>query len=145
MLTDLEIALEGTHVFAEYKPQVIPQNQGHPFIEALPDRVSIDQFIDILSSVPPVLPENRELSVEDRLEFVQQIRPTFWLPFPSHYDKYRNLYTMIKIGYQSRNPLHAIYNKQFAIGVDNIFDAGIDENGANLAGNVHTAQSLVEM
>jgi len=145
MLNDSMVELKGTHVFAEYKPQVIPQNQGNPFIEALPERVSIEQFIDQLSSVPPVLPEYKDLSVEDRLEFVQQIKPTFWLPFPTHYDKYRNLYTMLKIGYQSRNPLHAIYNRQFAIGMDNIFEAGIDENGANLAGNVHTAQSLVEI
>lgn len=130
---------------AQYKQQLIPQNQDNPFIEAIPDRVTMEQFIDVLSSVPPVLPDYRNLSVEDRLEFVQQIKPHFWLTLPSHYDKYRNIYSMIKIGYQSRNPLQAVYNRQFAIGVDKIFQAGIDENGANLAGVVQTAQSHVEI
>lgn len=145
MLNESMASMNGVHVVAEYKQQIIPQNQGNPFIEALPDRESIGQFIDQLTLLPPTLEEYKELSVEDRLEFVQQIKPNFWLPLPTHYDKYRNVYTMIKIGYQSRNPLHAIYNKQFAIGVDKIFEAGVDNNGVNLVGNVHTAQSMVEI
>ncbi|WP_248565401.1 AAA family ATPase [Paenibacillus sp. L3-i20] len=130
---------------AQYKQQLIPQNQGNPFIEAIPDRVTIEQFIDLLSSTPSVLPEYMKLPVEDRLEFVQQIKPHFWLTLPSHFDKYRNIYYMIKIGYQSRNPLNAAYNRQFAIGVDKIFQGGIDQNGANIAGVVQTAQSHVEI
>lgn len=145
MLNDSFAGLKGTHCMAEYRQQLIPQNQGNPFIEALPTRLNIEQFIDSLSSYPVILPEYKTLGVEDRLEFVQQIKTGFWLPEPAHYDKYRNLYTMLKIGYQSRNPLHTIYNRQFAMGWDKIFESGIDENGANLAGNVQTAQSLVEI
>lgn len=145
MLNESMVLMNGVHVVADYKQQIIPQNQGNPFIEALPDRESVEQFIDQLTLVPPTLEEYKELSAEDRLEFVQQIKPNFWLPLPTHYDKYRNVYTMIKIGYQSRNPLHAIYNKQFAVGVDKIFEAGVDNNGINLVGNIHTAQSMVEI
>jgi hypothetical protein len=137
--------LKGTHCMAEYKKQIIPQNQGNPYVEALPNRLNENQFIDALHSVPLVLKKHRTLSAEDRLEFVQQIKPSFWLPYPTHYDKYRNLYTMIKIGYQSRNPMHTMYNRQFAMGWDKIFEVGMDENGANLAGNVQTAQSLAEI
>jgi hypothetical protein len=137
--------LKGTHIIAKYIEQIIPKNQGNPFIEALPNRVDISTFIDALSSAPPIDSKYNNLCIEDRLEFVQQIRPDFWLPLPAHYDKYRNLYTMIKMGYQSRNPMHAMYNRQFAVGWDEIFKAGIDESGANLAGNVQTAQSLVEI
>lgn len=135
----------GLHVAAQYKEQINPKNRENPFIEALPDRIDIDSFIDILSSEPPKDTRFKQLPVEDRLELVQQIKPDFWLPFPAHYDKYRNLYSMIKLGYQSRNPLQAIYNRQFAVGLDNIFKAGLDGEGRNLAGNVHTAQSLVEI
>lgn len=139
------VGLKGTHIYARYKEQVNPKNQGNPFIEALPARVDINTFIDALSSVPPLDSKYNNLCIEDRLEFVQQIRPDFWLPLPSHYEKYRNLYSMIKIGYQSRNPMYAIHNRQFAIGWKEIYKAGTDEKGANLAGNVHTAQSLAEI
>lgn len=139
------INLKGTHCMASYITQILPQNQGNPFIETLPNRLNEEEFIDVLHSVPPLINDYELLSIEDRLEFVQQIKPSFWLPYPAHYDKYRNLYTMIKIGYQSRNPMHAMYNRQFALGWDKIFKAGIDENGANLAGNVQTAQSHVEI
>ncbi|WP_260612482.1 TniB family NTP-binding protein [Paenibacillus popilliae] len=145
MSNDGIIGLYGTHIFAKYTDQINPKNQGNPFIEALPDRVDISDFIDMLSSAPPLESKYINLCVEDRLEFVQQIMPDFWLPLPTHYEKYRNLYSMIKIGYQSRNPMHVMYNRQFAVGWDNIFKAGIDENGANLAGNVQTAQSLAEI
>ncbi|CAM3938021.1 ATP-binding protein [Cohnella lubricantis] len=137
--------LNGTHIYAKYNEQVIPKNQGNPFIEALPERIDLSTFIDALYSVPPLDSKYNNLCVEDRLEFVQQIRPDFWLPLPSHYEKYRNLYSMIKIGYQSRNPMHAIFNRQFAIGWEEIFKAGTDEKAANLAGNMHTAQSLAEI
>ncbi|WP_330707071.1 AAA family ATPase [Paenibacillus polymyxa] len=137
--------LKGTHVLAKYNEQINPKNIGNPFIEALPDRTDLETFIDVLSSSPPRDKKFNNLSSEDRLEFVQQIRPDFWLPLPTHFEKYLNLYTMIKIGYQSRNPLHAMYNRQFSIGWDEIFKAGVDENGANLAGNIQTAQSHVEI
>ncbi|EKN70394.1 hypothetical protein BAZO_01302 [Schinkia azotoformans LMG 9581] len=137
--------LEGVHCLAEYKEQIVPENQGNPFIEALPNRLGADAFSDALFSAPMFRPEFLELEVEDRIELSQQIRPSFWLPFPSHYDKYRGLYTMIKIGYQSRNPLTAVYNRQFAIGWDKILENGLDENGANIAGNIPTAQSLSEI
>ncbi|WP_342410205.1 AAA family ATPase [Paenibacillus sp. FSL R10-2778] len=135
----------GLHVTALYKEQMNPRNRGNPFIEALPERVQTESFIDALTSEPPRSPEFNQLPIEDRLELVQQIRPDFWVPFPSHYDKYRNLYSMIKLGYQSRDPLQAMYNRQFAIGIDNIFKAGVGDDGRNLAGNIHTSQSLVEI
>jgi len=113
--------LKGTHIIAEYKEQLIPKNQGNPFIESLPDRIDVNTFFVALSSEPPLDNKYNNLGVEDRLELVQQIRPDFWLPLPTHYDKYRNLYTMIKMGYQSRNPMHAMYNRQFAIGWNEIF------------------------
>jgi hypothetical protein len=137
--------LDGTHCKAEYKDQVVPENRGNPFIEAIPNRLDIDQFIDTLYSLPEFDSSFLKFGAEDRLSLVQQIKPSFWLPFPSHYDKYRGLYNMVKIGYQSRNPLSAIYNRQFAIGWDEIYESGLNDEGKNIAGNVQTAQSLAEI
>ncbi|MCA0151138.1 AAA family ATPase [Rossellomorea vietnamensis] len=140
-----ELRIEGVHCKAEYKEQFNEANQGNPFIEALPNRLGVEQFYNQLYSAPRIKKDHLNLEIEDRLELVQQIRPSFWLPMPNHYDKYRGLYTMIKIGYQSRNPLLAIFNKQFAIGWDKILEGGLDDNGANIAGNIQTAQSSCEI
>lgn len=137
--------IKGVHCKAVYKEQIVLQNQNNPFIEAIPVRLDKEQFYDNLNSKPLFKPDYLKLGVEDRLELVQQIKPSFWMPFPSHYDKYRVIYNMIKIGYQSRNPLQPIYNKQFAMGWDKILESGIDENGVNLAGNIQTAQSATEI
>jgi hypothetical protein len=137
--------LKGIHCMAEYKEQVLSQNRENPFIEAIPSRLGVDEFYDKLYSTPTFKSGDLRLEVEDRLEMVQQIKPSFWLPLPNHYDKYRGLYNMIKIGYQSRNPLLPMYNRQFAIGHDKILEGGLDENGANIAGNIQTAQSLAEI
>ncbi|TYS57428.1 ATP-binding protein [Sutcliffiella horikoshii] len=137
--------LKGLHCKAKYSRQIVPENQGNPFIEAIPNRLGLDEFYDRLHSVPKFEEGFLKLDIEDRLELVQQIKPSFWTPLPAHYEKYRGLYNMIKIGYQSRNPLNAMYNRQFAIGWDKIFENGIDKNGTNLAGNIQTAQSLAEI
>jgi hypothetical protein len=138
-------SLKGIHCIAEYKIQVIPENRGNPFIEALPNRLSMDDFFDALYSAPKLEDGYSNLGVEDRIALVRQIKPSFWLPIPNHYNKYRGLYNMLKIGYQSRNPRTAMYNRQFAIGLDKILESGLDENGANIAGNVQTAQSMAEI
>ncbi|MEH7299917.1 ATP-binding protein [Neobacillus drentensis] len=137
--------LKGIHCKAEYKEQIIEEHKGNPFIEAIPRKVKVEDFFERLYSVPSFKDEYLDLDAEERLTLVQQIKPSFWLPFPSHYDKYRALYNMIKIGYQSRNPLLPMYNRQFAIGWDKIFEKGLDKNGANFAGNIQTAQSLAEI
>ncbi|MEH7125589.1 AAA family ATPase [Bacillus sp. JJ1773] len=137
--------LKGIHCKAEYHEQIVLQNSGNPFIEAIPNRLDLNEFYDRLYSTPQFEPEHLKLGVEDRIELIQQIKPSFWLPLPSHYDKYRMVYNMIKIGYQSRNPLLPMYNRQFAIGWDEILEGGIDENGLNIAGNIQTAQSATEI
>lgn len=137
--------LKGTHSKAEYQEQIVIQNRGNPFIEAIPNRLELNEFYDRLYSTPQFESEQLKLGVEDRLELIQQIKPSFWLPFPSHYDKYRMVYNMIKIGYQSRNPLLPMYNRQFAIGWEAILENGLDESGMNIAGNIQTAQSATEI
>ncbi|PWU70441.1 ATP-binding protein [Gracilibacillus dipsosauri] len=137
--------LGGIHCIATYNNQVIPENQENPFIEAIPNRLSIEEFYDMLYSIPKYNSDHRNIDIEDRLALVRQIKPSFWLPTPSQYEKYRGIYNMIKIGYQSRNPINIVYNKQFAVGWDTILKEGLDDTGANIIGNIQTAQSLSEV
>ncbi len=137
--------LKGRQVKAEYREQIVEAYQGNPFIEALPPRKSQEQLYQMLDSVPRYTGDINQLHAEERVELIQQIKPGYWKPLSTHFERYRNLYNMIKIGYQSRNPLAAIYQREMAIGLDKILSAGTDELGRNLAGNLQTAQMMADI
>ncbi|MFB5089698.1 ATP-binding protein [Psychrobacillus sp. PGGUH221] len=143
--SDRFIYLKGYQVKADYKDQIVPENIGNPFIEALPNRLSREELYDLLYSVPMFNGNIESLDDEDRIELVQQIKPSFWLPISSHFNKYRNLYSMIKIGYQSRNPMTPLYHRHLSVGYDKIFEHGTDEKGMNLLGQIQTAQQCAEI
>lgn len=145
MSSDSFTYLKGYQVNADYREQVVPEYQGNPFIEALPNRLPREDLYDHLYAVPKFKGNVQNLDDEDRIELVQQIKPSFWLPFSAHFNKYRNLYTMLKIGYQSRNPLTPIYQRHFAVGYDNILSHGVNEDGTNLVGHIQTAQQCAEI
>jgi hypothetical protein len=137
--------ISGHHCKAIYNEQVIPENQGNPLIEALPNRLNKHDLYDKLFSVPAFRGDVTQVEIEDRLSLVQQIGKSFWLPLESQFSKYRQLYNMLKIGYQSRNPLSPQYNRQYAVGIEEIFEHGIDDEGKNLAGVYHTAEMYAEI
>lgn len=143
--TDRFVYLKGYQVKAEYKDQFVPEYQGNPHIEALPDRLSRDEIYDLLSLIPRFNGNLNRLDDEERLELIQQIKPSFWLPLSAHFNKYRNLYTMLKIGYQSRNPMTPIYQRQLAVGYDKILEHGLNKDGTNLVGHIQTAQQCAEI
>lgn len=142
---DRYVYLKGRQIKAEYRDQIVEAYQGNPFIEALPSRLSQDQLFQMLYSVPRFTGDINRLNSEERVELVQQIKPSYWQPLSTHFERYRNMYNMIKIGYQSRNPLTPIYQRQMAIGLDRILAAGTDEYGRNLAGNLQTAQQMADI
>jgi hypothetical protein len=69
--------LEGIHCMANYQEQILTENKGNPFIEAIPNRISVDDFYDKLYTVPKYESKHTNLGMEDRLELVRQIRPSF--------------------------------------------------------------------
>ncbi|MBA2937065.1 ATP-binding protein [Paenibacillus sp. CGMCC 1.16610] len=142
---DDEEYLTGYHCDAVYKKQVIPENQGNAFIEAIPDRLNAHKLYEALYSAPRFKGDVSKLDIEDRLALVQQIRKSFWLPLSGHFYRYRQYYNMIKIGYQSRNPYSPSYNRQYALGLDKVFNSGVDEEGRNIAGVNHTAEGFADI
>ncbi|MFC5446717.1 ATP-binding protein [Paenibacillus aestuarii] len=137
--------ISGRHCKAVYSEQAIPENQGNPHIEALPNRLNKNDLYDKLFSIPAFRGDLSRVDAEDRLALVQQIGKSFWLPLESQFSKYRQLYNMLKIGYQSRNPLSPEYNRQYSVGIDEIFEHGTDFEGRNLAGVCHTAEMYAEI
>ncbi|WP_232774541.1 ATP-binding protein [Brevibacillus sp. AF8] len=147
-MTNIDIRnsiLKGYQMNAEYQEQIVPENKGNPFIEAIPSRLSIDDIYDHLYSVPKYCGNHSTLTVEERLELVQQIKPSFWLPLTPHFERYRNIYTMIKIGYQSRNPMTAMYQRHLSVGYGNILAHGTNPDGTNLLGHLQTAKQCAEI
>ncbi|BFT69418.1 ATP-binding protein [Paenibacillus sp. P36] len=140
-----DVYLTGYHCDAEYHEQAIPENQGNAFIEAIPDRLSANKLYEALYSAPRFKGDVSKLDIEDRLALVQQIRKSFWLPLSAHFHRYRQYYNMIKIGYQSRNPYSPGYNRQYALGLDKVFEFGVDDTGRNLAGVNHTAEGFADI
>ena len=143
--SDRYVYLKGRQIEAMYYPQIIDAYQNNPLIEAIPPRLTQEQLYQLLYSVPRFTGDLSQLDDEERLELVQQIKPMYWQPLVSHFEKYRNLYTMIKIGYQSRNPISPMYQRQLSIGLDKILSAGTNEYGENLMGNVQTAQQMADI
>ncbi|AIY08778.1 hypothetical protein LK13_09360 [Paenibacillus polymyxa] len=143
--SDRFMYLKGRQIEAKYHPQIIESYQNNPFIEAIPPRLTQDQLYQLLYSMPRFTGDLSQLNDEERVELVQQIKPTYWQPLVSHFERYRNLYTMIKIGYQSRNPISPMYQRQLSIGLDHILSAGTNEDGENLAGNIQTAQQMADI
>ncbi|MEK4262746.1 AAA family ATPase [Paenibacillus sp. FSL L8-0499] len=139
------IYLKGRQIKASYHKQIVEAYQGNPFIEAIPPRLNQDQLYQMLDSAPRFSGDLNQLDLEERLELIQQIKPGYWKPLITHFERYRNIYNMIKIGYQSRNPLSAIYQREMAIGLDEILSHGTDEEGRNLAGNIQTAQMMADI
>ncbi|MDQ0049890.1 hypothetical protein J2T18_004212 [Paenibacillus polymyxa] len=142
---DRIIYLKGIQMEAKYEEQIVPAYKGNPFIEAIPPRLSQEQLENRLFSMPRFTGDVSQLNDEERIEMVQQIKPGYWQPLTLHFERYRNLYNMIKIGYQSRNPLTPIYQRQFAIGLDKILTGGRDEKGRNIAGHIQTAQQMADI
>jgi hypothetical protein len=140
-----EAYLTGYHCDAVYKEQVVPENQGHPYIEALPERLSGDELFEVLYSAPKFKGDLSKVDIEDRLALVQQVRKSFWLPLSSHFYRYRQFYNMIKIGYQSRNPFSPSFNRQYVLGLDKVLKGGTDDEGRNIAGVNHTAEGFADI
>ncbi len=89
---------------AEYTPQAVVAYRGNPLIEALPKRLENDGFYRYFSCLPSISADDRNGCKADRLDMAEMI-DDFIRPFPSHLQLYNKLYSLMKRGYKSRNPL----------------------------------------
>lgn len=135
--------LKGYACTADYRDdEVIEEYKNNPLIEALPKRLTKSELMDRLFRTPSYHSDHRNLYLEDRLEMIDQIYDEFMQPLPIHIDLHRAIYSMIRRGYKARNPLNASYTRQFAVGHEKIWTAGLDGNGLNLAGISPTASTF---
>jgi hypothetical protein len=101
--------LRGGMVEAEYNDPLIPDYQNNPLTEALPPIWSKEQVIDMLQRYPDYYEVHRQWPPELRLHLIRNVLKFFEV-MPRHIDLEQLLSSMIRLGYEARNPsLHGFY------------------------------------
>lgn len=101
--------LKGRLIEAEYRDPLIPDYQDNPLIEALPPIWSKEQVMDMLQFYPNYQEEHRRWAPELRLHLIRNVLKFFEV-LPRHLDLEQRLSSMLRLGYEARNPrLHHYY------------------------------------
>ncbi len=95
--------LRGRIVEAEYNDPLIPDYQKNPLIEALPPIWSKEQVIDMLQYYPDYQEAHRQWPPELRLHLIRNVLKFFEV-MPRHLDLEQLLSSLIRLGYEARNP-----------------------------------------
>jgi AAA domain len=101
--------LRGRMIEAEYNDPLIPDYQNNPLNEALPPIWSKEQVIDMLQYYPDHQEAHRQWPPELRLHLIRNVLK-FFEAMPRHIDLEQLLSSMVRLGYEARNPsLHGFY------------------------------------
>lgn len=95
--------LRGYVTTASYRPQVVSLYADNPLIEALPEILSEDDFIQQATYLPPFDPDDRLLPTAYRLHTVMTLTEIFQ-PLSQHIDLEQRFSRVIRMGYRRRNP-----------------------------------------
>ena len=93
---------------AVYIHQEVPGYRGNPFIEALPPILSKAQVISQIAYYPPYDSKLRTAKDEIRHHLVRDAQ-RFFVPLPRHFIVEQAISSMIRVGYQSHNPVSLDY------------------------------------
>jgi hypothetical protein len=96
--------IRGEQVNATYLEQLIPEYQGNPLIESLPQLWSMGEVEQMLSYFPPYDSEQTRLANEVRLHLLENARE-FFIPQGIHYEIHLSISNMLRRGYIDRNPV----------------------------------------
>jgi hypothetical protein len=99
---------QGWRVPAAYRPQNIPDYQGHPYIEGLPPILTKKLAGKLLGLFPRYEGEHRHAPDEERFHLIQS-GMKFFTPLPIHLDLEQRISRLIRGGYVSRHPLKPNY------------------------------------
>lgn len=110
-------------VNAEYRDQVIPEYQGNPLIEALPDIWSGGEVISRLSQKAAYNNGERELDAQYRLHCIHRLF-RYFQPLEQHIDIEQRISRSIRQGYLDRNPFLPEFASNLADGYAVMKDKG---------------------
>ena len=102
-------------VKTEYVEQMVPEYQGNPLIEALPDIRGTDQVVRMLSDKAAYNSGERELDAQYRLHCIHRLF-RYFQPLEQHIYIEQRISRSIRQGYLDRNPLTPEYAAGMADG-----------------------------
>jgi hypothetical protein len=112
---------------AIYNEQFIPEYEGNPFIEALPQICTTEQIIDKLSVYPTYDESERFLEKQYRVHIIQRVFQCFQ-PLMIHLDIESKISRIIRQGYIARNPFNPKYTNRYIESYDDTFNCEFATN-----------------
>lgn len=134
--------LMGRQCNAIYYEQKVNDYKYNPLIEALPDILTRQKVIKLLTETPKFNEDEKNESPEIRMHLIQQIKHHFMQPMPIHLELEIKISTMVRTGYVGRNPVSPLYAKQFSVGISEIIKGEYDLEKGNILGNRSTATNF---
>ncbi|MDD2299202.1 MAG: ATP-binding protein [Fermentimonas sp.] len=103
-------------VNAVYTEQELEEYNNNPLIEALPDIFTEDDLMEKFTIYPTVNPNDCQKPAHIRFHMIQRLKH-YTIPWGVHRDLERNISSMLRRGYMSRNPVNNLdfQNRLFAI------------------------------
>lgn len=107
---------------AEYHKQVLPEYQGNPLIEALPEILSSEEAMHLLRRRARYDESERFLHAKYRLHCLGRLTREYYQPLPQHFAVESKISRCIRQGYLNRNPAERGYvlmaNEMYAAMMD---------------------------
>lgn len=91
-------------IYANYIPSRVPEYEGNPLIEALPEILSEEEAAEKIAHFPNIDDAERSLPRELRLHCINRLK-NIVQPLPIHLELESSISTLIRSGYVGRNPM----------------------------------------
>ena len=121
---------------ADYKEQVLPEYQGNPLIEALPEIMSREETLSCLTREPTQGKEGRterNLDAKYRIHCLSRLLHDYYQPLPQHLDIETRISVCLRQGYRNRNPLE----RQYALMVNESYAAMREKRPVRIVPGYH--------
>ncbi|MDU0287468.1 ATP-binding protein [Staphylococcus pseudintermedius] len=108
------VVLKGDYEKAVYKPQLLPEYENNPFLEALPPIFNEDDVLDRFMVTPRISKEDKQKDINIRYHVLKRVK-NFIQPLPIHFEVERRLSTLMRRGYLARNPLDKTFFERLKV------------------------------
>ena len=106
-------------VKAEYHEQMLPEYQNNPLIEALPDILSANDTMRLMTRKPRYDESERSWDAKYRIHCLSRLLHEYYQPLPQHFDIESRISVCLRQGYLNRDPM----GRQYALMANESYEA----------------------
>ena len=125
--------MTGLREEADYKEQVLPEYQGNPLIEALPEIMSREETLSCLTREPSYDKGERTLEAKYRIHCLSRLLHDYYQPLPEHLDIESGISVCLRQGYRNRNP----QGRQYALMINESYAAMVEKRPVRMISGYH--------